>query len=359
MNTNIERLLSLLAIKRCHDSAGEAYAVERFLSPYNPTEYLDPLGTVLAYVITTDPNSTTLFSCHVDSVHAVNAPIENKVVYDANMMIAYKDKDDLTPLGADDAAGWWLMLEMIDQNIPGTYLFHRGEEKGGIGSSGMSLHYHDFLKRFKRAVAFDRRGTTSVITHQGMGECCSDEFAQALSDQFNAINHTFLFEPDDTGIYTDTAEYTHLIPECTNISCGYQGEHTPSETLDVEFLVALCEACIYVDWESLPVVREAARPSLSRYDTYMGGGYGASLPSKGKKKKGRKAYPTDEWDLQKWGWRDLTKWCKSDPEGAADLILTLADQLVEMQTRASDEAQTPLPSDWDYPASVTQTFNDF
>jgi hypothetical protein len=180
-----------------------------------------------------------------------------------------------------------------------------------------------------------------------MGECCSDEFAQALSDQFNKADPTFTFEPDDTGIYTDTAEYTHLIPECTNISCGYSGEHTPSETLDVEFLVALRNACIHcVDWDDLPVVREAARP-LPRWETSYWGA--TPLPGVKSKKKGRKAYPTDEWDLQQWGWRELSKWCKSDPEGAADLLLTLADALVESQTRPADDAQTPLTKDeWDY-----------
>jgi len=34
-------------------------------------------------------------------------------------------------------------------------------------------------------------------------------------------------------VYTDTAEFTDIIPECTNRSVGYAREHTQEESLDL------------------------------------------------------------------------------------------------------------------------------
>ena len=70
-------------------------------------------------------------------------------------------------LGADDTAGVWLALELIRRQIAGRYVFHFGEERGGIGS-GMLAHRHpDWLAECQMAIALDRAGYDEVITHQG------------------------------------------------------------------------------------------------------------------------------------------------------------------------------------------------
>ena len=38
-------------------------------------------------------------------------------------------------------AGIWLLLEMIDAGVPGVYALHYGEERGGVGSSGLAEHH--------------------------------------------------------------------------------------------------------------------------------------------------------------------------------------------------------------------------
>jgi hypothetical protein len=63
-------------------------------------------------------------------------------------------------------------------------------------------------------------------------------------------------KPDDTGLVTDSAQFSFLIPECTNISVGYYREHTNEECLDIDYLYKICKACTKIDWESLPIVRE-------------------------------------------------------------------------------------------------------
>ena len=263
----MKRLIEMLSYKRPHESEGEKAWVKKFITDvYFPHEEHE--GNV---VIVTDPSSKTLFSAHTDTVHWEDGP--NDARYDDGLMIAYKD--DNTPLGADDGSGVWLLLEMIDANVPGTYIFHRGEEKGGIGSRWMRENRKDFLKKFDRAIAFDRRGTDDIITHQGGAECCSQEFAVALGHALNTGSHMLKYKPCSSGVFTDTKNYIGLIAECTNLSVGYDREHSPNETQDVEFLLHLRERAVAIDWESLPVKREPKEPVYPSYGRgYSRGGVG-------------------------------------------------------------------------------------
>ena len=245
-----ERLHDMLRYKRPHNSPTEADWIERFIKPYQPVALDD---AALSITVPNDDGTKprVMFSCHTDTVHRDDGV--QHICYNRSKQQYYKK--DGKPLGADDAAGAWVMLEMIDAGVPGVYVFHRGEECGGIGSRHIASTSPAFLKQFDYAVAFDRRGSTSVITHQGWSRCCSDGFAQALADAIND-DGVSMYEPDDSGIFTDTANYTEFIPECTNLSCGYANEHTGNETLHLPTLFTLRDACIRIDWQSLPVQRD-------------------------------------------------------------------------------------------------------
>lgn len=276
IDTALERLCSILRRARPHGSVGELAFAEDVLMPYQPDTLKYPLttrpsfafreatpGETLAYTIDilNDDGTTsrTMFSCHIDTVG--RSEKDHDLIGVDDRTIGVSAKNDC--LGADDGAGVWLMLEMIDAKVPGCYVFHRGEERGGIGSSGVARHHTDFLAGFDRAIAFDRRGTHSVITHQGFGRCCSDEFGEALATAFNdTIDETYFFAPDAGGVFTDTANYTDDIPECTNVSIGYEHEHSSDETLDIHYLFALREACLKIDWEALPTKRKPGESDL-------------------------------------------------------------------------------------------------
>jgi hypothetical protein len=245
-----ERLHQMLRYKRPHGSKTEAQWIERFIMPYNPYD-VDDAAHIITVPNTDGTASMTLFSCHTDTMHRTAGM--QRLRYDRKEQVYFKD--DKEPLGADDAAGAWIMLEMIDAGVPGCYVFHRAEECGGIGSKHLASKHAEFIGSFSHAVAFDRKSSMSVITHQGYGRCCSDEFAQALADAINA-DGVSMYAPDDTGVFTDTANYTELIPECTNLSCGYANEHSSNETLHLPTLVALRDACLNIDWAGLPVVRD-------------------------------------------------------------------------------------------------------
>jgi hypothetical protein len=149
------------------------------------------------------------------------------------------------------------------------YLFPRAEEVGGIGSSHVADAHSDWLARFDRCISFDRKGTHSVISHQGGTRCCSDTFADALSVALSGED--YFFAPDDGGVFTDSKNFIDHIPECTNVSIGYMHEHTDKEELDLTFLFSMRDTCVGLDWEALPTARDpAVRESL-----YDEGWYGS------------------------------------------------------------------------------------
>jgi hypothetical protein len=203
-------------------------------------------------------NNKTLFIAHVDTVHkdtGVNLIKKTQTHWYANG----------APLGADDGAGCAMLMHLIHSGVKGYYIFSQGEECGGIGAKHIATHHKDLLKQFDRAIAFDRRGIDSVISHQGMGRCASDTFCQALASALNEHNDNLMYSPDDTGVYTDTAEFTDDIPECTNISVGYYNEHGDRENLDIVHFAALAVAASKVDWDALPTDRD---PTVEDYKDY-------------------------------------------------------------------------------------------
>jgi hypothetical protein len=164
--------------------------------------------------------------------------------------------DGKSILGADDKAGVTVMLYMMAHNIPGLYYFFIGEERGGIGSNMVAADFHsiDYLENVKKCISFDRRRTISVITSQLGRVCCSNTFGTALCKEYNKSGLNLSLDP--TGVYTDSASFIDDIPECTNVSVGYENEHTGRELQNITYLIKLCEASIKVDWESLPVSRK-------------------------------------------------------------------------------------------------------
>lgn len=234
----MNKLIDILSHARCHGSDGECIIIDKYIMPLNPVIIRDSAGNHMAYIVEVGEGSTILWSCHTDTVHFMHDPVVTPVKQSVGVI---KSGGNVI-LGADDGAGMWLLLEMIEAGVKGTYIFHRGEECGGIGSSFMAKHHKEWLSSFTHAIAFDRKCVDSIITHQ-FGRCCSTAFANEFGDfVYEASNCIINLRPDDTGIFTDTANYVGIIPECTNISVGYYDAHTPNEYLDLSYLFALRDA---------------------------------------------------------------------------------------------------------------------
>ena len=209
--------------------------------------------------------SETMFCSHLDTA----AFEKEKVVHD----VFKTKKGDTgvatsgdTLLGADDKAGVVILMYLIENNIPGLYYFFMGEESGCVGSRGIIKSEPEKFEKYKRCISFDRRDYGSIITKQHGKFCCSFEFADGLIEQYGAADMPH--KQDPTGVYTDSANFVDIIPECTNISVGYFNEHTLSEVQNITYLEELCVASIKVKWEELPTAREMAAndsPNPTRY----------------------------------------------------------------------------------------------
>lgn len=205
--------------------------------------------------------SRTIFASHLDTACRDSIKVIHNI---SDQQIVTTDGCSI--LGADDKAGVTILLWLIRNKIPGLYYFFVGEEVGCIGS-GLLAGKSEIIKgNFDRIISFDRRGTNSVITHQSCTRTCSDEFAEKLASQLN-LRTNFYYKPDDTGVYTDSAEFVSLIPECTNISVGYLNEHTTKESQDLYHLNKLALACLHINWETLPTKRDISKKE-SKYSNY-------------------------------------------------------------------------------------------
>jgi len=199
-------------------------------------------------------NSKTMFTSHLDTADRKQQKVTVfSIEKDGDEFLV---TDSTSILGADDKSGVSVMLYMMAHNIPGIYYFFIGEERGGIGSYKVASVFDStqHLKGVQRCISFDRRNYFSIITQQMGRQCCSDEFATALAQELNKNGMKMSLDP--TGIYTDSASFIDDIPECTNISVGYFDEHRVIESQNISFLTRLAEACLKVNWESLPSVKK-------------------------------------------------------------------------------------------------------
>lgn len=259
-------LFEILSWGRPHESECERRFCREFLDKV-PGMQQDSFGN--RYIRVGD-QPDVMWSSHVDTVcnDALAGPQELAFDPDTGIVKLATERKK-TSLGADDGVGVWIMLEMIRFERPGLYVFHRGEECGCLGSRHIREHERHLFDGIKAAVAFDRAGHNDVITHQMSGRTASDAFARSFADQLNDMDRQFRYRPDDTGVYTDTNEYADIVPECTNISVGYYGQHGPGETLDVYHAEALLWAMLEFDTSLLTIERD---PNVVDFDDYYGSG---------------------------------------------------------------------------------------
>lgn len=217
--------------------------------PKGASKVVDNYGNIFVLVGDCE-QSDVAFTSHLDTVARLNSrPPKVKMTNGGVLYVGNPDVADC--LGADCGAGIYLMLEMLEAGIPGRYCFFLDEEVGCEGSSASKKDQTGFWTGVKAMISFDRRGD-GVITKQRSSQCCSDTFALELSRRLGRGP-----EHLQSGVYTDSAEFTGIIPECTNVGVGYNFEHTPDETLDLNILGALLQRCLDPwTFRELPIERD-------------------------------------------------------------------------------------------------------
>lgn len=244
-------LLEMLEYMRPEGSLAQKEFCERFLEPLMGKP--DAHGN---YILIIGDKPKVAFMAHHDTVHREGGKQKLEITLD-NVVFS-----DANCLGADCTTGVWLITEMIQAGIEGVYVVHAGEEKGCIGSSALVKERPAWIKHVDAAISFDRKGTSSIITHQMGMRTASEAFSKSLEGILKLG-----LKSDDGGSYTDSNEYAYVVSECTNISVGYYNQHTKSEYQDLDFAYQLRDALIQADWSQLECKRV---PSTLEYADYYG-----------------------------------------------------------------------------------------
>jgi len=312
-----EKLITILSWPRGHASGNELdfrVWVKKQLPKY----------TEMAGNIVYDNGGQTLFSCHMDTVgDHLEIGVRKKLMYDSEMgLITLADDSPGTCLGADDGAGIWLMLEMIKAGVPGAYVFHIGEECGGVGSREMVVQHSQWLKNYDAAVAFDRPHFDEVISHQRGVRCASDKYCLAL-----AAAVSLRYRPSDKGVFTDTANYRQLIPECVNLGVGYEMQHGRKECQDWWHLCALRDALLTVKWDKLPIERDPAKQD------FQTDWFGSYAPKVVKPKVVKPKPPSSYDEVMMCQREDLEIMCEESPDVMAGYIVDMAADIAGLRAQ--------------------------
>jgi len=335
-------LVAMHSYMRPRSSAAEKVFIKKYIDCVEGIQS-DAYGN--RYVTIPHPDGRVpkvAWMCHTDTVHRKSG--QQKLLLKDGILTVNKAK---TPsancLGADDTAGIFVCLEMIRQNTPGLYIFHRDEECGGHGSAYIADHHPELVKDIQFAISLDRKGYTSIITRQSFDCVCSDAFVKSLADQMPDMD----MKKDTGGSFTDSANYAFLVPEITNLSVGYFNQHTHTESLDCLFVIYLADVLAKVDQDKLVCGRETG-PEVhpfggggGGYTTYYGSGYGnvtsTDRGGRGVKRKQshtRRAKRTitndipwgDDEDVEAFNWNDETE--------AGFLRLLVMEEIVKNHTIA-------------------------
>jgi hypothetical protein len=239
---DMKALWQMLQTMRPAGSRTEEQFIRDWIAPLGT--YEDGYGNHILRIGT----APIMWSSHTDTVHRQEG--SQRITQKGGWVKLSETEKNASCLGADCTAGVFLMRELVLAGVEGLYVFHREEECGGFGSDWIANHTPELVDGIQACIALDRKGTDSIITHQAGGRCASDAFAASLGKMLPS------YKKDETGLFTDSANYVHLIPECTNLSVGYEGAHTPSETLAYLHLLDLRDWLIRMDWRKLAIQRK-------------------------------------------------------------------------------------------------------
>lgn len=187
-------------------------------------------------------DSKILFTAHMDTYSSKVEKV-NHIIEDNKLKT-----DGRTILGGDNKVGCAILINMINNNIPGNYFFFMGEEVGRLGSE----YYNSKIKegKYNLAITFDRKEVGSVCSHQRGIKLSNDDLTNfIISELSNKTGYTF-FE-DLFGLSCDTYSFNEKVNNCLNISTGVYNEHKNNEYVDIDFYTAIFEASVKLNWKKI------------------------------------------------------------------------------------------------------------
>ena len=155
---------------------------------------------------------------HMDTVF--NYPPKN-IYFDKEAGIIWSPEG----LGADDRAGVFSIVKILQHGYRPTVIFTADEEIGGLGAMQLVKDFNNPTTDLNFIIELDRRGELDCVFY----ECDNKSFVDFIED------YGFI---QNFGTYSDICEICEVWGVAgTNLSIGYQDEHSVSETLNVNVMM--------------------------------------------------------------------------------------------------------------------------
>lgn len=181
-----------------------AFLERKFDTVYKEKEFLMAVGDIPIALV-----------AHMDTVFPSPA---KTVYYDKEQGVLWSPDG----LGADDRAGIFAILKIIQKGYKPTVIFTTDEETGANGAIALTKNFPKPPLDLKYVIELDRRGTNDCVFY----ECNNIDFIEYV-EQFGFI--------ENFGSFSDISM---ICPEWeiagVNLSIGYEDEHTYSETLHIK-----------------------------------------------------------------------------------------------------------------------------
>lgn len=153
---------------------------------------------------------------HLDTVFSYG---KRKIYYDREAQVIWSPHG----LGADDRAGVFAILQIIQHGFRPTIIFTTDEELGCLGADQLVLDYPESPWPINYIVQLDRQGANDCVFYN-----CNNPKFEKYIEEFGFVS--------DFGSFSDISA---ICPAWgiagVNLSIGYINEHTLQETLHVKF----------------------------------------------------------------------------------------------------------------------------
>lgn len=196
----LERLVSL-SQKEMHKAMAQ-YLKAKYDNVIFTKDYLVAVGDIPIALV-----------AHMDTVF--KTPVSN-LYYDQRKGVLWSPEG----LGADDRAGIFAILKIVQDGLKPSIILTTDEEEGGLGAAALATEDCP-IPNLKYMIELDRRGTNDCVFY----DCYCPEFIDYV-ESFGFCEHWGSF-----------SDISFLMPEwqiCgVNLSVGYEDEHSYTEILNI------------------------------------------------------------------------------------------------------------------------------
>lgn len=224
-------------------------SMNNFLKKYYPTEKI----TATSHYILCEGTEPIMLVAHMDTVF--KTPPKN-IYYDRRQRVMWSPQG----LGADDRAGIFAIMKIIQDGYRPHVCFTTDEEKGGIGASILTSKIPKAPFDLKYIIQLDRQGICDSVFYY-----CDNLDFENYVQQYDFIT--------DWGTFSDISVICPAWKIAgVNLSIGYFDEHSKTETLHTDALYLTIKKVekMIEDIDNAPIFEYIAMP----YDYYLNKIYG-------------------------------------------------------------------------------------